>query len=56
MLDKEKTMQLRLSIVTSQLSKFIPLSVSIVEINMCAKQLIKNFDLLRTARSKEYLN
>ncbi len=56
MFDKEKTTQLRLSIVTTQLAKYIPLNVSTVEISICASQLIKNFDLLRADRGKGNLN
>ena len=56
MYEKEKTMQLRLSIVTSQLSKIVPLEFSLVEISICADQLIKNFDLLRVDRSKQNVN
>lgn len=56
MFDKEKTLQLRLSIVATQLSKYIPLNVSTVEINICAAQLIKNFDIARNNRTKDHLN
>ncbi len=56
MYEKEQTMQIRLSIVTSQLSKFVPLSFTMVEVSICAGQLIKNFDLLRSDRSKVHLN
>jgi len=54
--DENKAMAAHLNLITAQLSKHVPLSISIIEIKFCAMKLLQNYKDLKNRTTRYIIN
>ena len=54
--DKDKAIAAHLNLITAQLAKHVPLSISIIEIKFCAMRLLQNYKDLKNSTGRYNIN